>query len=136
MSVQLIVYPQNYEGQYNAFSTSATEALVNGINFTGLNTTTSYDSSGVYTITDTITNEPPVIANTWYRFRSTSAGTPTLPTVTSNNLVLNSTKSTNIPVSLFILVAIHTTNSPITGYSLLKLSFSDSLLILLILLVG
>jgi hypothetical protein len=91
MSVQLIVYPQNYEGQYNAFSTSATEALVNGISFTGLNTTTSYDSSAANTTLDVLTNEPPAITNAWYRFRTTSSGTPTLPTVTSNNLVLNST---------------------------------------------
>ena len=91
MSVQLIVYPQNYEGQYNAFSTSATEALVNGINFTGLGSTTSYDSSAANTTLDVLTNEPPSIANTWYRFRTTSSGTPTLPTVTTGNLVLNST---------------------------------------------
>ena len=65
MSVQLIVYPQNYAGQYNVFSTSATEALVNGINFTGLNTTTSYDSSAANTYLDVLTNEPPSIANTW-----------------------------------------------------------------------
>ena len=126
MSVQLIVYPQNYEGQYNAFSTSATEALVNGINFTGLNTTTSYDSSGVYTITDTITNEPPVIANTWYRFRSTSAGTPTLPTVTSNNLVLNSTTTqtlsgvyqrlTNLTIGQQYTFIINILTPPATGH--------------------
>ena len=91
MSVQLIVYPQNYEGQYNAFSTSATEALVNGIYFTGLGSTTSYDSSAANTYLDVLTNEPPSIANTWYRYRTTSLGTPTLPTVTSGNLVLNST---------------------------------------------
>ena len=76
MSVQLIVYPQNYAGQYNAFSTSATEALVNGINFTGLGSTTSYDSSATNTTLDVLTNEPPTIPNTWYRFRTTSLGTP------------------------------------------------------------
>ena len=33
MSVQLIVYPQSFEGQYNEISSSPTEFLVNGINF-------------------------------------------------------------------------------------------------------
>ena len=90
MSVQLIVYPQNYEGQYNAFSTSATEAVVNGINFAALDNTTSYDSSAANVSLDVLANEPPLIVNTWYRFRSTSTGTPSLPTVTSGNLILNS----------------------------------------------
>ena len=90
MSVQLIVYPQNYEGQYNAFSTSTTEAVVNGINFTGLGSATSYDSSAANVSLDVLANQPPSVVNTWYRFRSTSSGTPSLPTVTLGNLVLNS----------------------------------------------
>ena len=91
MSVQLIVYPQNYEGQYNAFSNSPWEVLVNGINFAGLDATTSYDSpSSTAVPLDVITNAPALITNTWYRFRSISLGTPALPTVTTGNLVLSS----------------------------------------------
>ena len=96
MSVQLIVFPQNYDGQYNAFSTSATEAVVNGINFTGLGSATSYDSSAANVSLDVLANEPPLIVNTWYRFRSTSSGTPSLPTVTAANLVLNSTTTSTV----------------------------------------
>ena len=96
MSVQLIVFPQNYDGQYNAFSTSATEAVVNGINFTGLGSTTSYDSSAANVSLDVLANEPPSVVNTWYRFRSTSSGTPSLPTVTAANLVLNSTTTSTV----------------------------------------
>ena len=96
MSVQLIVFPQNYDGQYNAFSTSATEAVVNGINFTGLDSTTSYDSSAANVSLDVLANEPPSVVNTWYRFRSTSSGTPSLPTVTAANLVLNSTTTSTV----------------------------------------
>ena len=82
MSVQLIVYPQ---------SLSSTEVLVNGISFTGLNTSSSYDSnSAVNTLIDVITNAPPTLLNTWYRFRTILQGTPTLPTVTAGDLVLNS----------------------------------------------
>ena len=39
MSVQLILYPQSYEGVFNAFSGNATEAIVNGISFTDLDNT-------------------------------------------------------------------------------------------------
>ena len=45
MSVQLIVYPQSYEGGFNEISSSPTEFLVNGINFNGLDTTETYTTS-------------------------------------------------------------------------------------------
>ena len=44
MSVQLILYPQTYEGQYNSISVNANEFVVNGISFTDLSTSSSYDS--------------------------------------------------------------------------------------------
>ena len=95
MSVQLIVYPQNYDGFYNEISSSPTEFLVNGLNFSGLDNTSSYDSAAIPPISiyssSTLLNAPPTIINTWYRFRSTYAGTPNLPTVTAGNLVLSST---------------------------------------------
>ena len=95
MSVQLIVYPQNYEGQFNAISSDPNEFVVNGINFSGLDSTSSYDLLST-DVTDVIINAPPTITNTWYRFRSTITGTPTLPIVTAGNLVLNSTTTLTI----------------------------------------
>jgi len=96
MSVQLIVYPQNYEGQYNAFSTSPTEFLVNAHYFNNLSNSNSYDSSsGGDPTVDVLTNAPPTIVNTWYRFRSTLLGTPALPTNTSGAVVFNSIAATS-----------------------------------------
>ena len=92
MSVQLIVYPQSYDGSYNAISSSSSEALVNGISFTNLDSSTSYDSPNTSNIPlDVLTNAPPVIVNTWYRYRSIGSGTPNLPVVLAADLVLNST---------------------------------------------
>ena len=91
MSVQLIVFPQSYDGQFNSTSTTANEFVVDGINFNTINTSSSYDSSATNVILDVLTNQPPSPINTWFRFRSTSFGTPTLPTETSGNLTLNST---------------------------------------------
>ena len=47
MSVQLILYPQNHSGIFNPISTSiaTTEYVVNGINFTGMNSTSLYNSN-------------------------------------------------------------------------------------------
>ena len=94
MSVQLIVYPQDYEGTYNAMSSSPTEFIVNGINFAGMDSANSYDTTNTSNISlDVLTNAPPIIANTWYRYRSISSGTPNLPVVLAGDLVLNSTTS-------------------------------------------
>ena len=92
MSVQLIVYPQSYDGSYNAISSSPGEALVNGVSFTNLDNSPSYDSPDPLNVPlDVLTIAPPVIVNTWYRFRSISSGTPNLPDVVAGDLVLNST---------------------------------------------
>jgi hypothetical protein len=90
MSVQLILYPQTYEGQYNSISANTNEFVVNGINFTDLSTSSSYDSSlSTYAINNALTNQP-AVTNTWVRYRSTTFGTPALPTNTSGNVVFNS----------------------------------------------
>jgi hypothetical protein len=91
MSVQLILYPQTYEGQYNSISANANEFVVNGINFTGLSTSSSYDTAltGTASLVAALTNQP-AVTNTWVRYRSTAAGTPALPTNTSNNVEFNS----------------------------------------------
>ena len=95
MSIQLIVYPQSFNGQYNSISTTSGQFVVDGTNFNSVNTSSSYDSSSTANvILDTLTNAPPSIINTWYRFRSTGSGTPTLPSATSGSLTLYSTTGT------------------------------------------
>ena len=96
MSVQLIVFPQSYEGQYSSIASTANEFVVDGINFNTINTSSSYDSSSATVIADTLTNAPPSVLNTWFRFRSTATGTPTLPTEVSGGLTLYSTTTLTI----------------------------------------
>ena len=94
MSVQLILYPQNYDGQFNAISNIAQEKLVDGINFNSINTSSSYDTSVSPPFVDVINNAYTNnldTQNTWYRWRTTSTGTPTLPATIAGNLRLYST---------------------------------------------
>jgi len=85
MSIQLILHPQNYEGQFNTISSSPTEVVVNGISFAGLDTTVTYTSVAANPYTDSLTNSAPSIINTWYRFRK---GTIAYPTVVTGDLTL------------------------------------------------
>jgi len=78
MSVQLILYPQSYGGQFNTISSSPSEAVVNGISFTNLNSSNTYTSTASNPYLDTVTNEPASIFNTWYRFRKGSIAYPTV----------------------------------------------------------
>jgi hypothetical protein len=91
MSVQLILYPQSYQGAFNAISTDPNEFIVNGINFANLSTSSSYDTSTqpISSVNSALTNQPAVI-NTWVRYRNTLYGTSALPTNTSGNVVFNS----------------------------------------------
>ena len=101
MSTQLIVYPQNHEGYSSTFSTGpAVEYLVDGINFTTINTSASCDSNAVLSQVplECINAEnvsSGIIVNTWYRFRSITP-TPDLPTRVSNNLVLYTASSLSV----------------------------------------
>jgi len=129
MSVQLIVYPQNYDGTYNSISSWQTEFIVNGSNFAGMSTSNSFDSNtlapGGASFVDSINNQPP-ITNTWQRFRTISAGTPALPTNTSGNLVLSATststncgvyqKITNLTIGQTYNVIINSASIPIGKY--------------------
>ena len=85
MSVQLIVYPQSYNGQSNTLSSSPTELVVNGISFANLDNTGTYTSTAANPYSDTVTNAPPSIVNTWNRFKK---GTIAFPTVVAADLVL------------------------------------------------
>ena len=88
MSVQLIVYPQSYNGTYNAVASSSTEFLVNGINFNNLVNTGTYQSTANPPYQDVLDNAPASILNTWYRFRLD--GVVAYPSVSAGSLVLNS----------------------------------------------
>ena len=90
MSVQLIVYPQSYDGQTAAISNSPTEFIVNGINFSNLGSSTAYTSGILPPYVDTLTNSPTTIPNTWYRFRNNTGGTPNYPSLVSGSLILES----------------------------------------------
>ena len=85
MSVQLIVYPQSYEGGYNVISSSTTEFIVNGINFNALGVTATYSSPSATPFLDTFINAPATTQNTWFRFISTTAGTPAFPSVSTGS---------------------------------------------------
>ncbi len=96
MSTQLILYPQNYKGYLSTFTAGPQapiiEFIVDGVNFTSINASSSvgitYGAS--FPPSAVLTQQPPLIYNTWYRFRSTQSGLPALPVQTGNDLVLNS----------------------------------------------
>jgi len=77
MSVQLIVYPQSYGGQFDTLSSSPSEAVVNGISFSNLNSSATFTSTAANPYSDSVTNAPASIVNTWYRFRKGSIAYPT-----------------------------------------------------------
>ena len=87
MSIQLIVFPQ---------TALTNEFVVDGTNFNTINFSDSYDSSASNATLDTLTNAAPTVLNAWYRFRSTSAGTPTLPTEVTGSLTLYSTTTSTL----------------------------------------
>ena len=94
MSVQLIVYPQIYNGYGSVFSQTG-EFCVDGSNFNALATSSipTYDvpSSSTNIIVTALNNNPPNFINSFYKFRSTHSGTPTAPTVSSGAVTLYST---------------------------------------------
>jgi hypothetical protein len=83
MSTQLILYPQTYEGQYSYISSPSTiQYIVNGINFTGFDSTSLHNSTAAHPPEDAIDNQPPTILGNWYRFTTTGGdyGAVTAPT--------------------------------------------------------
>ena len=88
MSVQLILYPQNYEGFYNVIGNPATEFIVNGNNFNNLNSSPTYTAPTGYPLADSMQNAPPVIPNQWYRWRS-YLDSPDFATNVAGNMVLD-----------------------------------------------
>ena len=85
MSVQLIVFPQ---------TALTNEFVIDGTNFNTINTSSSYDAPSL--LQTAIDNQPPSVVNTWYRYRTTGSGTPTLPTEVSGNLTLYSVSTQSL----------------------------------------
>lgn len=93
MSVQLIVYPQIYNGYSSAFA-QTNQFCEDGVFFNTINTSLSYDSSGG--LQNAIVYQYPSQVNTWYRYRSIVSGTPTLPAEVSGGLTLYSVATSTI----------------------------------------
>ena len=92
MSTQLILYPQHYTGQHDVTTTTYTigsnEFIVDGINFNTINASSTYEQF-VNGVTQIITAAPPVIVNTWYRFRTPDIPPqPLYPTEVAGHLAL------------------------------------------------
>jgi hypothetical protein len=93
MSTQLILYPQTYDGTYNSVATPVLhEYIVDGINFTSINGSYTTGVVGTGSLNSpsalALAALPPNAPNTWYRYRTTTPGTPDYPTQTGNNLLL------------------------------------------------
>ena len=82
MSTQLILYPQTYNGYSSIASPSTIQYIVNGINFTGFNSTILYNTTATHPSEDAILNEHPYVLGNWYRFTTTGGdyGAVTAPT--------------------------------------------------------
>ena len=69
MSVQLIVYPQSYKDSLNTLSSHLLNLLLMVSLLHNLDNTGTYTSTAANSYSDTVTNAPPSIVNTWYRFK-------------------------------------------------------------------
>jgi hypothetical protein len=93
MSVQLVIYPQFYDGYTQSFSLLS-EYVSDGTLFSLLNNNAGYDvpTSSLFPASDAVTAVPAIPA--WKRFRSTNPsgqyGNVTMPTQISNKLYLYS----------------------------------------------
>ena len=87
MSVQLVVYPQNYEGQFNVVSQGTTnDFIVDGINFSTVNGSSTYEAV-TPNFGNLIANAPTTVPNTWYRARTIQAPTATPYATMSGNKI-------------------------------------------------
>ena len=115
MSVQLILYPQTFDGETNVISADPNESVTNGVNFNGLNVTNTHletwQGSGTFTYRAALDNAPPAVPNTWYRFKSSSGvGVPSYPTNIGGKVALNSTSTLDI-TGIYQKLTILTTNT-------------------------
>ena len=95
MSVQLILYPQSYDGQHNVYASgiaSLNEFVVDGINFVTIPVANTYQATSSWNTISVITTTPPAIINTWYKARS-QTGTSSYPARLANQLKFNNVGS-------------------------------------------
>ena len=97
MSVQLVLYPQFYDGYISSSFPVLSEYVSDGTLFSLLNNYTGYDvpTSSIFPASDAVTAVPAIAA--WKRFRSTNPsgqfGVVTMPTQISNKIYLYSNAS-------------------------------------------
>ena len=93
MNTQLILYPQSYTGQYNTttntYTIGSTEFVVDGVNFSTINSSDTYEQFQNYP-PGIIAAAPPSIINTWYRCRTPLVSPAAYPSMVANTLFLNS----------------------------------------------
>ena len=95
MSVQLILYPQHYDGFYNYTSFQANpQFLVDG-NFPqgSITGASQYGTTATVPSLAALLNNPPAIINTWYKYSTTGApwSSVAYPQDASNNLYFSGT---------------------------------------------
>ena len=97
MSTQLIIYPQNYNGQYTFISNpimGGTNFITQPSNFAGISLTSIYNTNAIKPALAAIVNDHPYILGAWYRF-TTIIGPPgnwgvvAAPSLAINNLELH-----------------------------------------------
>jgi len=117
MSVQLILYPQSYNG-LNSLSGAGTEHVVDGINFNTINSSTTSLSLAAPTYQSAINAlNASMVVNTWYRF-SSSATPPTESSGTVGIVAQQGIvqKLSNLIIGQIYDVTIETTASTLTFY--------------------
>tara|TARA_R110000824_G_scaffold37238_9_gene114563 strand:- start:2905 stop:5688 length:2784 start_codon:yes stop_codon:yes gene_type:complete len=91
MSTQLILYPQYYQGFSSTASPSFNQFVVNGINFTGLDSTSLHNTTSQHPTEDAIIQQHPYILGNWYRFTTTGGdyGAVTAPALALGSVQLS-----------------------------------------------
>ena len=94
MNTQLILYPQSYTGQYNTttntYTIGSTEFVVDGVNFSTINSSPTAETSTPGYPPSIMTIAPPTIINSWYRYRAPlTPPQPSYPLNISSVLALN-----------------------------------------------
>ena len=99
MNTQLILYPQSYTGQYNTttntYTIGSTEFVVDGMNFSTINSAPTYEQLlATFYPPAIIAAAPPSIINSWYKFRAAYAiPQAAYPSNVGSTLILNSTSN-------------------------------------------
>ena len=88
MSVQLVVYPQNFDGQFNVVSQgTTTDFIVDGINFSTVNGSPTAEAASLPAFPSIQTLQPSTVPNSWYRVRRIAAPTAAAYPAMSGNKV-------------------------------------------------